>query len=135
MRIAKWAIDPGLDGDPYADKPYLYSPGLASWNYLRIGDKVEKGKTTDLHDLVVEEGAEGSGEKERAKYQIPNDPAGRKKHFLDENARKDFVFEKDRQYLADFGNPYLGFNGECIAFTTGLSFCFVAIPLWRMLTK
>ncbi|EED16321.1 conserved hypothetical protein [Talaromyces stipitatus ATCC 10500] len=119
LRIVKWAIDPGLDGDPYADKPYLYSPGLASWNYFRIGEKVGPEelsagdeKKENVHDRisVVEEGAEGTGEKERGRLQIPNDVSQRKKYFLDENVRNDFVFEKGRQYLIDFGNPYLGFN-------------------------
>ncbi|OKL56622.1 hypothetical protein UA08_08148 [Talaromyces atroroseus] len=124
LRIVKWAIDPALDGDPYADKPYLYSPGLASWNYFRIGDKVQhsdnKHKETssmNVHDLVVEEGADGSGEQTRSeKFQIPSDSAQRRKHFLDENIRQEFIFEKDRQYLVDFGNPYLGFNGDSYIF-------------------
>ena len=63
---------------------------------------------------VVEEGGEGSGEAEREKLQIPGEAAQRKKHYLDENKRKEFVFEKGRQYLVDFGNPYLGFNGMSI---------------------
>src|ERR1700761_6991884 len=36
--VKKW-IDPGLDGDPYADKPYLFGPLLSSANALRIGTK------------------------------------------------------------------------------------------------
>lgn len=40
LRIVKWLIDPGIDGDPYADQPYLYGPALSSWNYLWIGDKI-----------------------------------------------------------------------------------------------
>jgi hypothetical protein len=115
LRIVKWAIDPGLDGDPYADEPYLYSPGLASWNYFQIGDKVDlkEEKEGNRHHriAVIEEGAEGSGEEERKKFQIPSDIAQRKKNFLDENKRREFVFEKGRRYLVDFGNPYLGFNG------------------------
>lgn len=116
LKIVKWAIDPALDGDPYADKPYLYSPGLATWNYFRLGEKADLSEETGAekrHDriAVVEEGGEGSGEKERARLQIPAENGQRKKHFLDEKRRKDFVFEKGRQYLVDFGNPYLGFNG------------------------
>lgn len=115
LRIVKWAIDPGLDGDPYADKPYLYSPGLASWNYFRVGEKLELEKGEEEGNrydriAVVEEGAEGSGKEAREKLQISDDASQRKKHFLDENKRKEFVFEKGRQYLIDFGNPYLGFS-------------------------
>ncbi|CAK7206166.1 hypothetical protein SEUCBS139899_008951 [Sporothrix eucalyptigena] len=40
LRIVKWWIDPGLEGDPYADKPYLYGPALSSFNrvYAALGD-------------------------------------------------------------------------------------------------
>lgn len=40
LRIVKWWIDPGLDGDMYADRPYLYGPALSSWNTLHIGDQI-----------------------------------------------------------------------------------------------
>lgn len=127
LKIVKWAIDPALDGDPYADKPYLYSPGLATWNYFRIGETVDlnrllnsseaNGNETNqekkLHDSidVVEEGADGSGQDERDGLKIPNEPSQRKKHFLDENTRQEFIFKRGRQYFVDFGNPYLGFSG------------------------
>jgi hypothetical protein len=117
LRIVKWAIDPALDGDPYADKPYMYSPAVASWNYLRIGDKVDLEKTDmtlNLHTEVIEEGADGSGADVRKSLRIPDDPGARKKYFLDQEARKKFVFEAGRIYFADFGNPYLGFNGNLI---------------------
>ncbi|KAH8700847.1 hypothetical protein BGW36DRAFT_459951 [Talaromyces proteolyticus] len=113
LNIVKWAIDPALEGDAYADKPYMYSPGVASWNYFRIGEIVCDDKTkdtVDIHSDVVEEGAEGSGIEVRKKMKIPDDPGHRRKHFLSEDVRKDFVFEKGREYLVDFGNPYLGFN-------------------------
>lgn len=115
LGIVRWALDPALDGDPYADKPYLYSPGVATFNYFRIGDKVDPenlDKTQNLHSRVVEEGAEETGLAIRSDLQIPSDAAGRKKHFLSEEARKQFTFEKDRIYYVDFGNPYLGFNGD-----------------------
>lgn len=138
----KWWIDPGLEGDAYADQPYLYGAALSSWNYLRVCGKVgeeeepesisakdvidaervdaasegyrigdEKGEFVGLHDIVVEEGAELSGENVRLELNIPEDPAQRKKFFLDQGNREKFLFEKGRVYKADFGNPYLGFNG------------------------
>lgn len=36
MKIVKWWIDPGLDGDPYADSPYLFGPALSSFNHIRV---------------------------------------------------------------------------------------------------
>lgn len=38
MKIVKWWIDPGLDGDPYADRPYLFGPALSSFNHVRVSD-------------------------------------------------------------------------------------------------
>lgn len=122
FRIVKWWVDPGLEGDVYADKPYLFGPALSSWNILRIGDKVvaedqleEKSawkipNATSFHETVVEEGAEGSGEEVRDESGMPADSAGRKKHFLTPTNRDSFVFETGRLYQSDFGNPYLDFN-------------------------
>ncbi|EAS29282.3 uncharacterized protein CIMG_08028 [Coccidioides immitis RS] len=39
LKIVKWMIDPGLEGDAYADKPYLYGAALSSWNYFRICER------------------------------------------------------------------------------------------------
>lgn len=36
MKIVKWWIDPGLDGDPYADSPYLFGPALSSFNHIHV---------------------------------------------------------------------------------------------------
>ncbi|KAG9785686.1 hypothetical protein KCU88_g2403, partial [Aureobasidium melanogenum] len=137
FRIVKWWIDPGLEGDVYADKPYLFGPALSSWNILRIGDKVidetkEEGEedsthdadnndknrssawkipnATSFHETVVEEGGEGSGDQLRKDAGIPDTSAARKKYFLNPANRDNFVFEAGRLYQADFGNPYLDFN-------------------------
>ncbi|KAJ9655182.1 hypothetical protein H2198_005878 [Neophaeococcomyces mojaviensis] len=122
LRIVKWWIDPGLEGDAYADKPYLYGPALSSWNYLRICDKVVQDdeigdheawkipNATAFHEQIVEEGAEGDGEEARQEAGIPDDAAGRKKHFLTKSNLEHFTFEKGRLYQSDFGNGYLDFN-------------------------
>lgn len=67
--------------------------------------------TVELHEEVIEEGAEGTGQEIREELAIPDDAALRKKHFLDEANRHMFEFEAGRLYKADFGNPYLGFSG------------------------
>ncbi|KAJ5774211.1 hypothetical protein N7457_009107 [Penicillium paradoxum] len=112
LRMVKWTMDPGLDGDVYADKPYLYSPALASWDLFRIGDKEQKSdEVPKLHDEVVEEGAYSEEAAEtRRKFNIPDTVEGRRKHFQNEANRKEFEFEPGRMYVADFGNPYLAFN-------------------------
>ncbi|KAK2878187.1 hypothetical protein FQN49_001068 [Arthroderma sp. PD_2] len=134
FKFIKWWVDPGLEGDIYADHPYIYGPGLSSWNYFRIcgkeGEKFEsegaegagaeyngteggssaKESSLEIHEAVVEEGAEGSGQEIRDRLQIPEDPSLRQKFFLTEQNRKDFEFEPGRVYKADFGNPYIGFS-------------------------
>ena len=112
LRLVKWAIDPSLDGDPYADKPYLYSPGLASWNQFRIGPaNMKDHEVHALHEEVLEEGAEGDGVEARKGLGVPLPVDERRKYFRDEQTRKEFVFEPGRVYWVDFGNPYLVFSG------------------------
>jgi hypothetical protein len=114
LRIVQWTLDPGLDGDVYADKPYLYSPALASWDLFRIGDKMRKSDEVPmLHDEVIEEGSYSKDAANvRQQFNIPETPMGRRKHFQDEANRKEFEFEPGRMYVADFGNPYLAFEGQ-----------------------
>ncbi|GLA02317.1 hypothetical protein AnigIFM60653_001720 [Aspergillus niger] len=108
LKIVKSTLDPSLDGDAYADKPYLYSPGLASWNQFAIGDKDEGAENNE--NIIVQEGGTGSGVEVRKGYNIPDSSSSRRTHFQGEAKRKDFVFEKGRTYAADFGNGYLDFN-------------------------
>ncbi|EEH45137.1 uncharacterized protein PADG_01287 [Paracoccidioides brasiliensis Pb18] len=109
LKIVKWTIDPGLEGDAYADRPYLYGPALSSWNFLRICD-VGEGRNLKVEEEVIQEGGEGGGEEVRRKLDIPDDAVRRRKFFLDKANRERFVFEEGRLYKADFGNGYLGFN-------------------------
>lgn len=85
LRIVKWAIDPGLDGDLYSDTPHLYGNALSSVNILRVGEKVKDGK--DLPEPVgeekaLEEGGDGEGEEWRKSKDVPETGDARKKHFL-----------------------------------------------------
>ena len=113
FRLVRWAIDPGLDGDVQADKPYLYGPLLSSINVLRIGEK-SKGseKVNPRVEGTLQEGADGTGLEVRERMRIPEQNAKRMKYFLDAEHRKAFVFEKGREYSCDFHNGYLDFNGE-----------------------
>ncbi|KAI9784932.1 MAG: hypothetical protein M1816_000568 [Peltula sp. TS41687] len=113
LKIVKWSLDPGLDGDPYADKPYLYGPALSSINILRVGEKqsiLANGRVPPASDGVIEEGADGNEQKVREEKGVPKDAAARKKWFLDEMKRKQWDFEAGRVFHVDFFNPYLDFN-------------------------
>lgn len=122
----KWWIDPGLDGDVYGDKPYLYGALLSSINVLRIGGKKSDSKTEKLdvpakgEAVVYEEGAYSSGQDVRQTSHIPDKSAARQKYFLTEQNRKDFVFEAGREYQCDFFNPYLDFNEFALKIGYGL---------------
>ncbi len=133
--IVKWWIDPGLDGDVYADEPYLYGALLSSINVLRIGGKSDtksteangsaesvKDTSASAHDTAVlyEEGGDEQGKELRTKLSIPEKSAARQKHFLNEQHRKDFTFEKGTEYQCDFFNPYLDFNEFALKIGYGL---------------
>lgn len=112
MKIVKWGIDPGLDGDVYAEKPYLYGPVGSSVNVLSVGDKggrkdEEKVKVNKEYGIEVAEG----GSDWRGETGVPDGEAARKKWFLNEANRKTFEWEEGRTFTADFFNAYLDFNG------------------------
>lgn len=119
FRIVKWAIDPGLDGDVYADKPYLYGNALSSINVLSVGPKMgEKDPVDDLtsgpeHDEAITEGGFDGGLELRESLDIPVNAAARQKWFLGGHDRLEkWEWEAGRLYKADFFNPYLDFNGK-----------------------
>ncbi|KAF4630678.1 hypothetical protein G7Y89_g7456 [Cudoniella acicularis] len=109
FKIVKWVVDPGLDGDVYADKPYLYGPALSSVNALHVGGK-EKEECDDEAGLVFEEEGVEVGLELRKEKGVPESMAARKKHFLVEENRKQWEWEEGRVYGCDFYNPYLDFN-------------------------
>ena len=121
--IVKWAIDPGLDGDVYADKPYLYGNALSSLNVLSVGPKVDKDPSEMLKNCqdgqkIIREGGFDGGEQIRENLGVPVDAASRQKWFLKgHNTLKTWNWEAGRLYESDFFNPYLDFNGN-------LSLCF-----------
>jgi hypothetical protein len=112
FKIVKWVVDPGLDGDVYAEKPYLYGPAASSVNTLHVGS-MNGGEEDGKHEagLVFEEGGDEEGMELRKEKGVPETEAARKKHFLIEDNRKEWEWETGRAYGCDFFNPYLDFNG------------------------
>ncbi|KLP01869.1 uncharacterized protein FFB20_14150 [Fusarium fujikuroi] len=107
MSIVRWWIDPGLDGDAYADKPFLYGPALSSFNTIHVGkgefDK-EKG------GLWFEEGGDEDGLEAREEVGAPLTSKARMKWALRADAKEKWVFKYDQTYGFDFFNPYLNFS-------------------------
>lgn len=129
MKVVKMVIDPGIEGDTYADKPYLFGPALSSVNVLSVGEKnvtlEEEEEEQDGEgngEMVLEEGGRGDGVEVRKEKGVPVEAGARKKWFLDEKHRKEWVFEKGRVYSTDFFNPFLDFNKFALKLPGGLSF-------------
>jgi len=107
MNIVKWWIDPGLDGDVYADQPYLYGPALSSFNSVHVGkgeDDPGKG------GLWFEEGGDEKGLAARREMGCPDDSSGRKKWALRAEGKETWLWEYGQTYGVDFYNAYLDFN-------------------------
>ena len=117
FKIVRWAVDPGLDGDVYADQPYLYGGVGGSVNrlFIKEGEDGEKiGKQGDGEEdvgLVFEEGGDEDGMETREDNGVPDTEAGRKKWFLNQSNREGWEWEEGTTYGCDFFNPYLDFNG------------------------
>jgi hypothetical protein len=112
LNVVKTVIDPGLDGDPYADKPHLWGPLVSSINVMHVGAK--GGKEVD-GTVVLEEGADGEeAEKIRSAAKLPAKGSARQSFFLQKPHREEFTFEEGRAYSFDFFNGYLDFNGRLL---------------------
>ncbi|KAG7419580.1 UPF0590 protein [Fusarium oxysporum f. sp. rapae] len=107
MSIVRWWIDPGLDGDAYADKPFLYGPALSSFNTIHVG----KGEfNEEKGGLWFEEGGDEDGLEAREEVGAPLTSKARMKWALRADAKEKWVFEYDQTYGFDFFNPYLNFS-------------------------
>ncbi|KAK4225420.1 hypothetical protein QBC38DRAFT_264290 [Podospora fimiseda] len=109
MNIVKWWIDPGLEGDAYADRPYLYGCGLSSFNAVWVGGEKEEGLKVeeDKGGIWIEEGGD---EEWRGTIGVPEDGKKRMKWALNEENRGKWVWEYGRTYGVDFYNPYIDFS-------------------------
>lgn len=122
FRIVKWLVDPGLEGDVYADMPYLYGPAGGSFATVWVGGKQDGKEDGEKEDekgpghhedigLYFEEGGNEEGMEVRKEKGVPETDAARRKHFLDERKKAEWMWEEGRLYGFDFFNPYLDFNG------------------------
>lgn len=107
MNIVKWWIDPGLDGDAYADKPRLYGPALSSFNAFAAGKGVFD---KDKGGIWVEEGGDADGEAARKEVGMPADGKARMKWALTDSNKQSWTFAYGSTYSFDFFNPYIDFS-------------------------
>lgn len=129
LRIVKGWVDPSIEVDAYADEPWVYGPALCCWYAMRVGEKVGVGaevpppqRTEELDEGdvvgkgvgVLEEGADGDGERVRREWGCPSEAPKRRKYFVDEKKRKGVVFEEGRLYQGDFFNPHIDFDSKCM---------------------
>ncbi|KAK3317805.1 hypothetical protein B0T19DRAFT_405469 [Cercophora scortea] len=107
MNIVKWWIDPGLEGDAYADEPYLYGPALSSFNAIHAGP----GEHDDAKGgLWFAEGGDEEGMAVREQVGAPADAKARMKWALKGDSKDRWVWEYGRTYGVDFYNPYVDFG-------------------------
>lgn len=107
MNIVKWWIDPGLDGDAYADRPFLYGPALSSFNSIHLGPGEY---SEDKGGLWFEEGGDEKGMGTRQAMGVPEDSKARMKWALKDDSKSKWTFEYGSTYGLDFFNPYLDFT-------------------------
>ncbi|CAK7275026.1 hypothetical protein SEPCBS57363_006467 [Sporothrix epigloea] len=132
LRIVKWWIDPGLEGDPYADRPYLYGPALSSFNrvYAALGDESESNERSEekkklpLRDgcgLWFGEGGDAGGRAWRESIGCPDEDTdtttghghgggkARMAWALGAAAKAQWTWQYGKGYGLDFYNGYLDF--------------------------
>jgi hypothetical protein len=103
LNIVRWWIDPGLEGDAYANRPHLYGPALSSLNVVHVGPR--SGSEVDGEGAGDEAGVE-----ERREVGMPDEAKARMKWALGREAREQWVWRFGRAYEVDFFNPYLDFS-------------------------
>ncbi|KAH0610239.1 uncharacterized protein H6S33_011766 [Morchella sextelata] len=121
--IGKW-IDPGLEGDLYEDKPWVWGSVLSSMNVIAVAPPgTSTPQEAEISDVVQTEmqvptAAEAWGgdtvlEEDMAAAAepagIPVAAGARKKFFLERAKRESFTFRKGWRYGLDFFGPWLDF--------------------------
>lgn len=118
VRILRW-IDPGLECDLYAEKPWAVSPVLVTMTALNdIGTKQESWEGVEEH------------------WQDREDAQKRRRYFANKENRKKITFKRDNSYAMEFSNGFLDFkalgiklpgwgNLSLLPFWDGQSVCYV----------
>lgn len=89
LGLFKKLVDPSVDGDAYADQPYLYGRALTSFTTIYYKEKDQDWVSLD----------QPSASKRRQNY-------------LQEEERRKFEFSAGTLYYLEFATPYLEINNE-----------------------
>lgn len=115
-----------MQGDLYAEQPWIYGSVLSSMNVIHVkgpgtpapseigtAEEVVVGET-EVDSEASEDGdtvmVEDTSAIVSAALQIPQTAAGRKKFFLDDAKKREVSFRKGYTYGFDFFGPWLDFN-------------------------
>lgn len=125
VRVLQSVVDPSVEGDIYADVPYLYGAALTSFNKICVGKEMPGTglvwpgiiEEDDLRGAAVSQGEQEEDQQEDSKKDpkkeheeppIPTTSTARSRYFLDEARRHSFSFAlAPAQYSFDFYTPYL----------------------------
>lgn len=116
VKIVKQFIDPTIELDAYADKPWMYAPAMPSFFAFRVGEKkgVEEWKKQGVPHVddaePLREGGDGDGADLRKELGMSDDRFTRRKNFRSPEEMQKLTFEAGRLYEADFFNPYIDFG-------------------------
>jgi hypothetical protein len=97
LRLFKRYVDPSVDGDLYADEPYLYGKALSSFNVINdnLGTLEETGCQAITENLQ-------NTEAPRYKLLIPTESGNRQVFFQSKENLEKFEFQKGHTYQLDF---------------------------------
>ncbi|OXG17580.1 hypothetical protein C367_05068 [Cryptococcus neoformans Ze90-1] len=128
-------IDPTLELDIYADKPWALSPALATMNYLSLEDGSKVGK-----DLMVKEDSlefiKSKAKDEGATVPTPREGnekteiSARRKWLADKKNREKIKLGKDVVVGMEFANGLLDFNTLSATLPPPFSVQFPLVKYW-----
>ncbi|ANB11007.1 hypothetical protein AWJ20_3801 [Sugiyamaella lignohabitans] len=100
-KMFQWYIDPSVEGDPMADKPYLYGRALTSINAIHENDSPDiKWDGYVNGDKFLNPGSAPEKVKQMSSSE-------RMTYFRDKSHRQSFDFVANNLYTFDFFTPYL----------------------------
>ncbi|CDK28141.1 unnamed protein product [Kuraishia capsulata CBS 1993] len=97
LKVLKW-VDPSVEGDLYADRPYLYGKALGSFNRICVAESPAE---------VAGNWDENLSNASTDSLDIPADPVKRQYFFAAKENLEKFQFQKGKVYAFDFTNDYI----------------------------